>query len=167
MKDVQPEVAPSPNDKPTYHNVVATVAFVSAAQNFYYMAHPETNRKVVEQNGAYFCEYSNETVQTMKRRYVINVKAMDFQKDGYLSVFNDQAELLLGCSADDLAGYKDAGNEEGTAKVEEIVKAAQWSDWKFRIMSKSREYNGEVKLRLNVQDMSPINYQTESALLLN
>jgi replication factor A1 len=45
LKDIQAE-GPSSDDKPTYHNIIATCAFVSSNQTFYYMAHPESNRKV-------------------------------------------------------------------------------------------------------------------------
>ena len=48
LKDIQPEDVPAPEDKATYHNVVATFAFMSTNQTFYYMAHPETNRKVLQ-----------------------------------------------------------------------------------------------------------------------
>ena len=33
-----------------------------------------------------------------------------------------------------------------------------WSDWLIRVMTKSREYNGEVKLRLNAQVLSHRRY---------
>ena len=46
--------------------------------------------QVVEQNGAYFCEYDGKTSQTMRRRYVLQAKLMDFKADGWVSVFNDQ-----------------------------------------------------------------------------
>ena len=46
--------------------------------------------QVIEQNGAYYCEYDGKTSQTMRRRYVMQAKAMDFAGEGYVSVFNDQ-----------------------------------------------------------------------------
>ena len=77
-----------------------------------------------------------------------------------------QAEMLMGCTADELAADKEAGTEEGSARLEETIKGCMWSDWKMRVMTKSREYQGERKLRITVQDISPINYEDESKLLL-
>lgn len=59
--------------------------------------------------------------------------------------------MLLGCTADELAGEKEAGTQQGTERFEEMIKGSMWTDWQVRLMTKSREYNGEVKLRVNVQ----------------
>lgn len=166
LKTIQPTVVPSPDEKAQYHNAVVTVALIFGGQNFYYMAHPETNRKVVEQNGAYYCEYDGKTCQTMRRRYVMQAKVADHSGEATISIFNDQAERLLGMTADELAAIKEDGSEEANAKLDALLKQACWTEWQARVMTKSREYNGDVKLRINCQDLVPVDYQKESGLLL-
>lgn len=166
LRTIQPTVLPSPDEKAAYHNAILTVAIIFPDQSFYYMAHPETNRKVVEQNGAYYCEYDGKTCQTMRRRYVMQAKVTDHTGEATVSIFNDQAERLLGLTADELAVLKEDGSEEATAKKEAILKKACWTEWQTRVMTKSREYNGDVKLRINVQDLAPVDYAKESGLLL-
>ncbi|KAK9851907.1 hypothetical protein WJX84_007818, partial [Apatococcus fuscideae] len=154
---------PAVDAKPEYHTVLATVAQIDPDINLYYNACPENNRKVVEQNGMWLCEYDGKTYPSMVRRYIPLIKCTDHTSECTVNLFNDTAEQLLGMPADDLAPLKET---EGQAEFKEVLRRAQWTQWTMRIRTQSREYNNEVRQRCSVQSMQPVDFSTESRWLL-
>jgi replication factor A1 len=54
----------------------------------------------------------------MNRRYILSCCASDHSGQVWLSLFNDQAEKLLGCvTANELNAYKEQGDEIAYEKV--------------------------------------------------
>lgn len=71
----------------------ATVTYISTEQNFFYLGNTENFKKVVEQNGKYYCEADGKEYGSAMHRYVVNLKAMDSTGECWLSVFNDQVSV--------------------------------------------------------------------------
>jgi len=71
------------------------VVHINSTQTMYYLACPENNRKVVEQDGKYFCEYNGQTYDSAELRYVFSAKIIDFTKSCYVNVFNEQVSLRV------------------------------------------------------------------------
>ncbi|KAK9902800.1 hypothetical protein WJX75_006399 [Coccomyxa subellipsoidea] len=157
---VPKEELPPADAKPQYHTIIATVAHIDAQQALYYEACPDNNRKVVKQGKGWFCEYDQQIYMSMVRRYVMLAKCVDASGDCLLSVFNEQAEAMLGMSADEISVLKE--DEANPAKLEAVLKSAQWSEWVLRVQSRTQEYNGEVRQRLSVASLKPVSFVEES-----
>ncbi|KAL3141009.1 hypothetical protein ABBQ32_005523 [Trebouxia sp. C0010 RCD-2024] len=160
-----PAEMPSPDAKPEYHNATCTVANIDPQQSMYYQACPDNNRKVVEQNGQWYCEYHGKTYPSMVRRYVTTLQCTDHTAELTLNAFNEQVEGLLGMSADDLAMLKE-GNPEKQRQYQALLKKVQWQDFVVRIQTRTREYEGQLRMRYTVQSMKPVEYVAESKRMI-
>jgi hypothetical protein len=67
--------------------------------------------QVVEEHGSYYCEAHSQSFPECKHRYVASVHVTDFSGGAWVSMFNDQAEALIGQSADSLAELKGADED--------------------------------------------------------
>ena len=81
----------------------------------------------------------------------------------YVNVFNQQAHEMLGASADELAALKDAGRDD---ELRAVLKGAQWRSWLMAVSSRSREYQGERKMRYTANSVAPLDYGAENARLV-
>jgi len=154
LKEVSAQPVPMNDDaRPTYHNVIAVVTNVNPDQTLYYLANPETGKKVSERDGRFY-EADGRVVDKASHRYVLNMRLMDSTGDAYGSAFNDEGAALMGCSADELAALKNDAPE----KYARRVKAAQFTgDWAITLSSKAREYNGDRKMKHTVVSARPVN----------
>lgn len=149
----------TPDSKPVYRTVKAALVSINPQQTMWYLACPENNRKVVEQDGGgFFCEYDGQTYSTAVRRYIMQARFADDSGELPIQVFNDQAETLLGQSADALSNVKDAHIERYNA----ILKDAGWGEWVLRVKAQAQEYNGEVRQRYAIADIQPLDFIEET-----
>jgi replication factor A1 len=118
--------------------------------------------QVVEEHGSYHCEAHNQTFSECKHRYVTQVHVNDYSGGAYVSLFNDQAEALLGQSADSLAELKGADEDA----FNRVLKAATFKSLAMRVKSKTDEYNGVQKRKIMVHSLQPLDYAAESNRLL-
>jgi len=165
LKEVAPApgaILPAPDAKPTYHNVVATVSVIKTDQTMFYLANPENGRKVVEQDGRFYSEFEGKYIDRAEHRYVFTLKAVDASGDLYVNVYNDKGAELLGRSADELASLK-ASDEAAYSRA---IRSAQWGEWSMTLKSRTREYQGETRMRHEVFNLKPISYVAESQRLL-
>ncbi len=68
----------------------------------------------------------------------------------------------MAVSADELHALKGEDEQRFVSRV----KAAQWSDWAFTVSTKSREYQGERRMRHTVMGAKPVSYAHEGQRLL-
>ena len=104
------------------------------------------NKKVVEENGKWYCEATQKTYDTCRRRYILRMKVSDASGAGWVNVFHEQACEMLGVDAETLHKLR----ESDPAAYERRVKAAQFDTWSLKIKSKTEEYQGESRRRLTV-----------------
>jgi hypothetical protein len=57
-------------------------------------------------SGKYVEVGTGEAVEKMQRRYILNASIADFTRDVQVNLFNEQAEQVLGVSADQLHNMK-------------------------------------------------------------
>ncbi|KAK9828112.1 hypothetical protein WJX81_005736 [Elliptochloris bilobata] len=145
--------------KPEYASISATIAAIDPAQSLYYQACPDNNRKVVAQGDGWFCEFDGKTYPAMVRRYVMQARFCDDSGEATLSVFDDQARMLLGMAADEVAPLKEAPDPK---PYEAMLERVAWSEWLLRVQSRSQEYNGELRQRLSVASLKRIDFIEES-----
>lgn len=159
-----PEALPPATAKPEMGVVCATAVLIKPDQPMYYAACPEegNNKKVVEENGKWYCEATQKTYDTCRRRYIMRVKMSDASGGAWVNVFHEQAVEMLGIAAEDLHALR----ETNPAAYERRVKAAQFNTWSLKIRSKTEEYQGESKRRLTVAHCSAPDYAAEAKHLL-
>jgi replication factor A1 len=146
-----------------YFNTWAYISNIQPDQTLYYMAAPDgSNKKVVQEGEKYYCEGTQTTHDTFIRRYVMRSEVMDHTGKLIFNVFNDQAETLLGCTADEIAENK----EKGDPLYDLTLKNALLVPYSFRVMCKAEEYNNEVRVRYAVSRCSKVNFVEESTRLV-
>lgn len=158
LSQIRKEAPATPDAKPVYTTVQVAVANINPDQSMWYLACPENNRKVVEQNGGYFCEYDGRTYATATKRYIMSAKFTDISGELNVQVFDDQAKVLLGRSADDAAEVR----EKEPSKFSALLQDATWSEWVLRVKAQAQEYNGETRQRYAVVEIKPVDFVAET-----
>ncbi|KAI3746664.1 hypothetical protein L6452_09103 [Arctium lappa] len=87
--------------------------------------------------------------------YIISAKFSDVSGEAWFSIFNEEAETLLGCSNDELAEMK--AHEEGTNFRLQLDKA-KWIPFLFRVLVAPTEYDNVKRQKLNVVAIAPVNF---------
>lgn len=80
-----------------------------------------------------------------------------------ITLFNDQAEEVLGISADDLHNLKESGEEE---KVARVYKEANFGSYLWTLKVKQETYNDENRIKIVGLGMSPYDFAEESKQLI-
>ena len=125
-------------------------------------------------DGRLWCEGDGKFVEAAEHRYIFLARVEDESGEAYLNVFNnDGARLLGGKTADELAAMKaeeegggENGNGGGEDALRRVLKNAQWTPWVFTVQCKSREYNGERRMRYSVMGAAPVDYREQAARML-
>eukprot|EP00878_Enallax_costatus_P039208 GHUV01044768.1.p1 GENE.GHUV01044768.1~~GHUV01044768.1.p1 ORF type:complete len:587 (+),score=180.53 GHUV01044768.1:1086-2846(+) len=143
---------PSPDAKPTYHDVIVNVMQIKEDQTMYYLANPDNGKKVEPRDGRYWCEADSRFVDVAGNRYVLTARVADATRECYVNMFNEQGNQLMGSTADELAALRNSDEAEFNKKV----KAAKWTEWTMTLAARSREYNGERRMRYTVARVSPL-----------
>jgi len=164
LSGVRLAAPPTPDAKPVYSTVAAAVATINPDQTLYYLASPENNRKVTEQGpGQFYCEYDGKTYPTAIRRYIMTAHLTDGSGELPVQIFNDQAETLLGTSADDLHALR----TDRPAHFKSLLQGAMWTEWVVRVKAQAQEYNGDIRQRYAVAEILPMDFSAETKRTLN
>eukprot|EP00850_Spirogloea_muscicola_P008842 SM000048S16554 [mRNA] locus=s48:413659:415851:+ [translate_table: standard] len=157
----QPSVG---QDGVVYFNARVFLSFVKADQAMWYSACEACNRKVAD-SGAdqYYCEACQKTFASFKRRYVMNAKASDATGEAWLSVFNEQAEQVLGMPADEIAAIR---NSDPKAYEAVLKRASYMRPYVLRLSAVVSEYREERRQRISVRSVHAVDWAAENRLLL-
>ncbi|KAH9322348.1 hypothetical protein KI387_016987, partial [Taxus chinensis] len=140
--------------KPAYFNLRVYISFIKPDQAMWYRACKTCNRKVTEEIGSgYWCEGCQKHEDESSLRYILVVKASDSSGEAWLSVFSEQAEQILGHTADELAAIKSEEADEKAFQME--LKKAMWVPHVFRVSVAKTEYMNETRQRITVRSHSP------------
>ncbi|CAI9786728.1 unnamed protein product [Fraxinus pennsylvanica] len=151
-------------DKPAYFNVKAYISYIKPDQTMWYRACKTCNKKVTDAIGSgYWCEGCQKNDEECILRYIMTVKVSDASGEAYFSVFNEQAEKIIGCSADELNELK---SQDGESSYQLKLKEATWIPHLFRVSVTLQEYNNEKRQRITIRAVAPVDYATESSFLL-
>ncbi|CAA6657380.1 unnamed protein product [Spirodela intermedia] len=141
-------------EKPAYFSVKAYVSFIKPDQTMWYRACKTCNKKVTEAvESGFWCEGCQKNDAECSLRYILVVKVSDPTGEAWLSVFNEQAEKIIGCSADELDRVK---TEEGDEKLQMMLKEATWVPHLFRVSVAVHEFMGERRQRITLRALSPL-----------
>lgn len=153
-------------EKPAFFSLKAYISFIKPDQAMWYRACLTCNKKVTEALGSgYWCEGCQKNDAECSLRYIMAAKASDATGEAYLSVFNDQAEKIVGCSADELDKLKSSEIGDATA-YQMKLKQATWVPHLFRVSVVQDEYKSEKRQRITIRTVAPVDFAAESRLLL-
>ncbi|XP_048136084.1 replication protein A 70 kDa DNA-binding subunit B isoform X3 [Rhodamnia argentea] len=152
-------------DKPAFFSVRAYVSFIKPDQTMWYRACKTCNKKVTEAIGSgYWCEGCQKNDEGCSLRYIMVVKVSDPSGEVWLSAFNEEAEHIIGCPADELNLLKSQENEENPYQLK--LKQAIWVPHLFRVSVAQHEYMSEKRQRITVRGVAPVDFAAESRFLL-
>ncbi|KDP31353.1 hypothetical protein JCGZ_11729 [Jatropha curcas] len=152
------------SDKPAFFSIRAYISFIKPDQSMWYRACKTCNKKVTEAvGGGYWCEACQKSDAECSLRYIMVVRVSDASGEGWVSTFNEEAEKIIGCSADELDTLK--SQEEGTS-YQMKLKEATWNPHLFRVSVTQNEYNNEKRQRITVRAVAPVDFAAESRYLL-
>ncbi|VVB17558.1 unnamed protein product [Arabis nemorensis] len=152
-------------EKPVFFSTRGYISFIKPDQTMWYQACKTCNKKVTEaMDSGYWCEGCQKKDEECSLRYIMVVKVSDSTGETWFSSFNDEAEKIIGCSADELNKLRSEGGE--TNEFQTKLKEATWSSHIFRVSVTQNEYNGEKRQRVTVKGVAPIDFAAETRLLL-
>ncbi|KAM3751247.1 hypothetical protein ACB098_04G094100 [Castanea mollissima] len=152
-------------EKPVFFSVRGYISFIKPDQAMWYRACKTCNKKVTEALGSgYWCEACQKNDEECNLRYIMAVKVSDASGEAFISVFNEEAEKIVGCSADELDKLKSEEGEENPYQLK--LKQATWSSHLFRVSVAQSEYNNEKRQRITVRAVAPVDFAAESRFLL-
>ncbi|OWM65228.1 replication protein A 70 kDa DNA-binding subunit B [Punica granatum] len=152
-------------DKPAYFNIRAFITFIKPDQPMWYRACKTCNKKVTEAIGSgFWCEGCQKNDESCSLRYIMALKVTDASGDAWLSTFNEEAENIIGCSADELDQLKSQDSEDNQYLM--TLKQATWVPRLFRVSVALHEYNNERRQRITVRAVTPVDFVAESRYLL-
>lgn len=153
-------------EKPDYTCFKGTITYIKHDNDPWYNACPavDCNKKVIENMGGWHCEKCNKTHDTMVRRFILSVVASDHTGQQWVSLFNDTATKMLGCSADALSDFKNEGND---SSYEKAFSDAQWKTFTCKVRVKQEMVQDEPKLKVNVMALDEINYDSECKQMID
>nr|CAB3496670.1 unnamed protein product [Digitaria exilis] len=151
-------------EKPVFFSLYAIISHIKPDQNMWYRACKTCNKKVTEAiGGGYWCEGCNKNDAECSLRYIMVIKVSDPTGEAWVSVFNEHAEKIIGCSADELDQIR---KEEGDDSYILKLKEATWVPHLFRVSVAQHEYMNERRQRITVRTEAPVDYAAESKYLL-
>ncbi|XP_006649629.1 replication protein A 70 kDa DNA-binding subunit B [Oryza brachyantha] len=151
-------------DKPVFFSLNAYISLIKPDQTMWYRACKTCNKKVTEGIGSgYWCEGCQKNDAECSLRYIMVIKVSDPTGEAWFSLFNDQAERIVGCSADELDRIR---KEEGDDSYLLKLKEATWVPHLFRVSVTQNEYMNEKRQRITVRSEAPVDHAAEAKYLL-
>ena len=130
---------------------------------------PCKNRPKVTQShdGAWICEKCGQQRETCVRRYIFSACITDNTSTVWASLFNEQAEVLLGegMSADSL--YQRCFENGDMEYFEQVFNKANYTDWIVKCKVRCEPMGDEMRVKTTIFSLSPVDYLQESRDLLD
>ncbi|RKP01252.1 hypothetical protein CXG81DRAFT_4887, partial [Caulochytrium protostelioides] len=147
------------NEKPDYFGARATVTYIRQ-ENFAYPACSSEGcqKKVIDNGDGWRCEKCNKLFDAPNWRFIFALNISDATGQIWAQVFNDQAELLLGTSANDLMALRDRDQAAMTAVFNNVLN----NTYAFRLRAKSEIYQDENQIRYAAMSILPVDYAQAS-----
>ncbi|XP_028753789.1 replication protein A 70 kDa DNA-binding subunit B [Neltuma alba] len=151
-------------DKPAFFSIRAHISSIRPDQTMWYRACTTCNKKATEAIGSgYWCEGCQKNVESTLR-YILVARVSDASGEAYVSIFNNEAEAIVGCSANELDSLKSEEGEDNPYQMK--LKQATWAPHLFRVSVSQNEYMNEKRQRITVRAVAPVDYAAESRILL-
>jgi replication factor A1 len=152
-------------EKPDYFSIWGTITHIRSENAFYpACANPAgCNKKAMDLGGEWRCEKCDMQFQSPMWRYILSFCVCDEGGQMWMQLFNDEAEKLLGVTANQMADLRDINNTEYTQTFERAV----WTTHLFKCRAKNEVYQDEAKMRVTCLSATPVDYRARSSELLS
>ncbi|CAL4201716.1 unnamed protein product, partial [Meganyctiphanes norvegica] len=153
-------------DAPDYYSVKTSVVCLSR-ENCLYKACPSDNcnKKVIKDmmNGVFYCEKCDLNYNIFKWRCILSVNLADATDNNWVTCSNDQVEILLGITAQELGEMQELDSD----KFEKVFSDANFKDYTMKLRVKMETFNDELILKSTVVALEPINPVTDNKRLIS
>jgi len=150
-------------DKASYFTCRATIKFIQR-QRLFYMACPETNKKVVLISpGRYRCDATDKEYDHCNYRYTLSLNIHDSSDGIWCSAFDEAGQLIFGKSAKELNEIQ----ETDPGLLDSILYEAQLSTLIWRIRAKLDSFRDEQRVKYTVMSCEQLDPVSEGRLLLD
>ncbi|GMM57170.1 replication factor A subunit protein [Maudiozyma humilis] len=153
------------SEKGDYFTIKAAINFLKV-DNFAYPAcsNDNCNKKVIEEpDGTWRCEKCDTNNAAPQWRYMLTVSVLDETNQLWLTLFNEQAEQLLGVDATELVRLKDEEPDQFT----KVTQSIQMNQYDLRVRAKEDTYNDQTRIRYTVANIHKLNWKSEADYLAN
>lgn len=144
-------------DKADYYSSKGTVMFIKK-DNCMYQACPtdQCNKKLIDMgNGLFRCEKCSKEFPNYKWRMILQANIADHSDNQWVTCFQESAEQMLSCSADDLGAMR----EQDEVQFDAVMREALFKQYEFRLRSKVETYNDESRMKTVCVGVKPINWR--------
>ncbi|GAX27362.1 replication factor A1 [Fistulifera solaris] len=117
-------------------------------------------------DGQWQCDKCHNTYGNCVRRWIFSGVVEDSTSSTWVSFFNEQAETLLGVTADEAFLHSHPEGSFDQNAYDSLYAPALFSDWVFRCRVKNELVNEENRVKTSVVGMWPVDYLRESKDLL-
>jgi replication factor A1 len=166
LEEVKAKAADSsPGDKPMYMSVKATPSLLKRGERSpWYPACPDTKKKLVEvTSGQWLCESTQKEYEKPDYRYVLSMQIQDTTGNSWVSLFNDEAEKLLGINANELQALQETNKN----LYENHFKEATWGDYLMKLRVKAESYEGKVTHKMHAIGLEKMDYVEDSKNMIS
>jgi len=149
--------------KPDYLTVRATLTHIKP-ENMWYPACPTCSKKVIpvsDHGGLYRCDKCEKNTEA-SFRYILSLTAMDHTGSSWLTAFQEVAEAILGCTAQEAAAAQEANPNSNT----ELCRRVCFRPFVMRLRVREEFVQDEKRMKCTVLSAKAVNWQTESEVLL-
>lgn len=149
------------------YKVVATINFIRV-ENSIYKACPldSCRKKLIDQSTGMFrfrCEKCNKNYPTFVYRLLASMNIADATGNRWIVAFNEDAEKILGMSAQELGELKENDIDTYMQKFSEV----NFKRFTFSLRVKSEIFQDEVRIKHTCASVTPLNYKTHLTYLLD
>ncbi|KAB7503649.1 Replication protein A DNA-binding subunit [Armadillidium nasatum] len=152
-------------DQADYYSTKATLVFLKK-ENCLYTACPSDgcNKKVIDMNnGVYRCEKCNKEYDSFNWRLMLQASLADGTDSVWVTLFQEHAETLLGCTSANLGALR----EHDENAFQATFSSALFKEYIFKLRVKMESYNDEKRLKTTVVAVTPLNYKDYNKVILN
>ena len=117
-------------------------------------------------DGNYHCERCNQTFENCMRRFIFSGTLCDDTSTTWVSLFDEQAKVLLdGISADEC--YEKTHAIGDTDAYNSVFDKALFTEWIFTCKVKQEMVQDEMRVKTTVYSLHPVDYVKESRDLIS
>ncbi|XP_039303739.1 replication protein A 70 kDa DNA-binding subunit isoform X2 [Solenopsis invicta] len=143
---------------PDSFTIVATIKQIRT-ENSPYRACPleSCKKKLIDQNnGTFRCEKCNKKYPNFTYRLLANMELADATGSRWITAFNEEAEKILGMSAQELGELKENDKDAYLQKIGE----ATFKTFMFNLKARSEVFQDTMRIKRVCTSVRPINYKT-------
>ena len=151
--------------KPDYFTSRAWVLFIRESNLYYQSCAAEGCQKkvVASPDGMFECEKCGHRDSRCDYRYIVSAQVCDHTGSQWVTCFNNEGEVLLGVTANEIADLENQHNEEAKRS---LLDKRVMHGFVFKIRCKAEDAQGEQRIRCTAASVEPVNFVQECRHLL-